>query len=663
MSALLSDVKAVLAVFPIVVTAILSGCAAGDPTGGGTSGNWYYHWSCNGDSECLSLNPTGQPSGTINEGPAYAACSPLLTFASKFWNIPPATNSCDHSSTTPIPPPPVPVIGTFVPTSGVQGTTVTLTGSGFPTQIADITVSFGAGAGAVNAVVTSVTSTQVVFTVPALTPGNYPITIMTAGGSATSTSSFAFRTPILVVTTSGTGSVVSSPTGINCSSGTGTCTASFPFGSVIGLTETSGASASFNGWTGGGCSGTGTACSVTLTSDVTVTAAFLSRTLTVVVTGSGNVTSTPAGINCGGGNATCSAPFIPGSLVTLTETPGAAASFGGWSGGTCSPASTTCALTLNSDVTITAPFLTYTLTILPVAVNGTAGTGTITSVPAGINCVGVVPGSMGCAASFAGGTQVTLTNTPAGGSSFAGWTGAGCSGSGPCIVTLNANTTITGQYCTPHGTVTYTTPGTYTHVACAAAPSVQIWGAGGGGGGAVGQFGDGQGSGGGGGGYGSATVSVTMGDAYVISVGVGGTAGVGFHASPYGELATAGGDGQVSSFGALVSATGGGGGTLGPATGGTGGTSAATTAISGSPGQVGGVTQGTSGGAGGAGGNGGAGGIGGVGVVYDNPLPVGSSPNAAPGTPPGGGGGGGGWYNFYRYDGGAGGNGQVIVSW
>ena len=51
------------------------------------------------------------------------------------------------------------------------------------------------------------------------------------------------------------------------------------------------------------------------------------------------------------------------------------------------------------------------------------GTGMIISTPGGINC------GQGCSASFASGTKVTLTETAAPKSFFAGWTGA-CSGSG-----------------------------------------------------------------------------------------------------------------------------------------------------------------------------------------------------------------------------------------
>src|SRR5205823_5387610 len=51
--------------------------------------------------------------------------------------------------------------------------------------------------------------------------------------------------------------------------------------------------------------------------------------VTLAGTGSGVVTSSPAGINCGG---TCSATFNSGVLITLTASPDANSVFTGWNG-------------------------------------------------------------------------------------------------------------------------------------------------------------------------------------------------------------------------------------------------------------------------------------------------------------------------------------------
>jgi List-Bact-rpt repeat protein len=88
------------------------------------------------------------------------------------------------------------------------------------------------------------------------------------------------------------------------------------------------------------------------------------QTLTVTsegTTGTGTVTSAPAGIECG---ATCSAGFAQNSTVTLTATPGAHSKFTGWSGpdaGSCG-AAPTCEMQIGtSDRAITATFAFATL--------------------------------------------------------------------------------------------------------------------------------------------------------------------------------------------------------------------------------------------------------------------------------------------------------------
>src|SRR5204863_432841 len=136
-----------------------------------------------------------------------------------------------------------------------------------------------------------------------------------------------------------------------------------------------------------------------------VNATFTLRqyTLTVVNsgTGSGVVTSAPAGINCG---SDCTEVYDHGTVVTLTATPAAGSTFAGWSGGGCSGTGT-CTTTINAAVTITATFTLQQFT-LTVARNG-SGTGTVTSNPAGINCGGA------CAANYNFGTVVVLTAAPA----------------------------------------------------------------------------------------------------------------------------------------------------------------------------------------------------------------------------------------------------------
>ncbi|MBK8321681.1 MAG: DUF4214 domain-containing protein [Betaproteobacteria bacterium] len=216
---------------------------------------------------------------------------------------------------------------------------------------------------------------------------------------------------------------------------TGACTRPYPSGTVVTLTATAAAGSVFTGWSGEGCSGTGT-CAVTIDAARNVTAAFALQAFALAAAkagdGSGVVTSTPAGIACG---ATCSANFDFGTVVTLSATPAPGSIFVGWSGA-CS-ALLPCVVTMDAAKAVTASFAAVAF---PLAVsNAGTGAGTVTSSPAGINC-----GST-CAANFNSGASVALTPSAAGGSIFAGWSGA-CTGTGTCNVTMDAAKNVTATF-------------------------------------------------------------------------------------------------------------------------------------------------------------------------------------------------------------------------
>lgn len=228
----------------------------------------------------------------------------------------------------------------------------------------------------------------------------------------------------------GTGTVTSVPNGIICGV---TCNAQFNAGTTITLTASPAADSIFAGWNGGGCSGLGS-CTVVLTANTSVTATFnpIPPPFTVTVTkggaGDGTVTSTPNGINCG---AQCTASFPAGTLVTLSATPAAGSVFGGWTGGCVAPIPTgPCTVSAATAVTVTAIFNPIPPAPFTVSVtkSGT-GSGKVTSSPDGIDCGAV------CSAQFTAGSTVTLTAVPDSNSVFAGWAGAGCSGTGVCSVT------------------------------------------------------------------------------------------------------------------------------------------------------------------------------------------------------------------------------------
>jgi len=68
------------------------------------------------------------------------------------------------------------------------------------------------------------------------------------------------------------------------------------------------------------------------------------------------------------------------------------------------------------------------------------GSGTVTSSNGAINC------GTTCSAAYASGTSVALTATPASGSVFSGWSGAGCSGTGRCVVTMSAAQAVAATF-------------------------------------------------------------------------------------------------------------------------------------------------------------------------------------------------------------------------
>ena len=153
----------------------------------------------------------------------------------------------------------------------------------------------------------------------------------------------------LTATLSGSGSVTSSPAGIDCG---GDCSESYVSGTAVTLTATPASGHVFGGWSGA-CSGT-SSCQVTMSSAKSVTATFKSLPsyqLTVKTRGSGSVTSSPAGISCGGD---CTESYMKDTEVTLTATPVDGFRFTGWSGA-CSGIGT-CRLTMKKALTVTATF-------------------------------------------------------------------------------------------------------------------------------------------------------------------------------------------------------------------------------------------------------------------------------------------------------------------
>jgi hypothetical protein len=163
------------------------------------------------------------------------------------------------------------------------------------------------------------------------------------------------------------------------------------------------------------------------------------HTLTVVRdrhhSGSGLVTSDPAGIDCDKDGQRCSASFVAGTRVTLTATPDSASRFASWQG--CdSVEGSSCTLLVDEPREVTVAFdeLKHTLSVAK------EGPGTVTSTPEGIDC------GEACSASFADGNTVSLLAVPETGSSFTGWEGCDSSARTLCYVTLQQSRQVTARF-------------------------------------------------------------------------------------------------------------------------------------------------------------------------------------------------------------------------
>lgn len=164
--------------------------------------------------------------------------------------------------------------------------------------------------------------------------------------------------------------------------------------------------------------------------------------ITLDGTGVGTVVSSPPGIDCG---AVCSAGFPEGDQITLIANAAAGSVFSGWSGD-CS-GSGDCQLDIAGDRNVTATFDLLPSHTLDVMLGGDGG-GQVNSSPSGISC------QPSCSASFAEGAEVTLAAVPDAQSVFTGWSGSACSGTGDCVLVLNADTTVSAEFTATHFPVT-----------------------------------------------------------------------------------------------------------------------------------------------------------------------------------------------------------------
>jgi len=155
----------------------------------------------------------------------------------------------------------------------------------------------------------------------------------------------------LVTSVVGNGNITSTPTGIECGID---CSESYDADTVVTLIANADLDNSFNGWSGA-CTGN-SSCTVTMDTIKNVTAEFVEDvpeefTLSVVVDGSGRVTSQPTGIDC---ESDCSETYQADTQVTITATPDSGFVLDHWQGA-CS-GNGGCSITMDEVKAITAVF-------------------------------------------------------------------------------------------------------------------------------------------------------------------------------------------------------------------------------------------------------------------------------------------------------------------
>ncbi|MCA9549919.1 MAG: carboxypeptidase regulatory-like domain-containing protein [Myxococcales bacterium] len=143
-----------------------------------------------------------------------------------------------------------------------------------------------------------------------------------------------------------------------------------------------------------------------------------------------------ATISCG---TQCTEDYFLGTEVTLVATPLAQAAFTGWRGA-CTGTDPVCVVHMDEEVRVGGGFSATSFGMAVRTVG--AGTGTVRSNPAGVDCPGT------CNAIFDRDATVTLTAEAGAGSVFARWEGdCQASGAGPqCTLTMDAAKDVRARF-------------------------------------------------------------------------------------------------------------------------------------------------------------------------------------------------------------------------
>ncbi len=246
-------------------------------------------------------------------------------------------------------------------------------------------------------------------------------------------------------TGAGNGTVTSAPASIDCGTA---CSASFDQGTSVTLAAIPHTDSEFSGWGGAADCADGV---VTMNAEISCIANFdslppppppmqFSLQVTLTGDGGGTISSVPAGIACG---LDCQETFDENTQVVLTALPDFDSGFVSWSGDAdCVDGVVAMASNVNCIATFSLlppPAVQYSLTVSLLG----NGTGTVSSSPGSINC------QPDCSHSFDENTDVVLTATASGFSTFNGWSGDADCADG--VVTLTQDVSCNAEFVVPEG--------------------------------------------------------------------------------------------------------------------------------------------------------------------------------------------------------------------
>ncbi len=253
--------------------------------------------------------------------------------------------------------------------------------------------------------------------------------------------------PELKITKEGTGSgtVVSSPAGIECGA---TCSSTaFAENTEVTLTASPAAGSLFTSWKGCDTGKVqGRQCTVKMSVAKTVGAKFSAAyDVTVKKTAGNTGLGGISGVTCDANCSSATATFLAGKAATLKPKASKGSAFTGWTGCPEVVESVNCKVT--SATTVEAKFTaipTFSLTVNKAG----GGQGTVKSKPSSINCGTTCTTQT---SSFQEGVEVELTAsvTAGKGSTFGGWSvSAGtCTGTtSPCKVPMSSAKTLTAEF-------------------------------------------------------------------------------------------------------------------------------------------------------------------------------------------------------------------------